>query len=136
MDQFLFQELKERERTSHLEAISEGEEEQEYSVFLTPDELAERKDNLSRLVITESGIADRKKVMLEELKAELAPVLSELKAVLTEIKSGTIRTKGVVFKVLDEPNNQVGFYNSRGQLVMQRAMLQSDRQLTIKAVNY
>jgi len=137
MDQFIFQDVSEEKRVTHLESISEGEEEQEYSVFLTPRELAERKDNLSRLVINASAIADRKKEMLAELKAELDPVTTELKAVLSEIKSGTIRTSGIVYKILDEQNNQVGFYNSRGQLVAQRAMLQNDRQLSIKpAINY
>lgn len=137
MDQFLFTEFKEKERVSRLESISEGQEELEYSVFLTQEELAERKDNLSKLVIAESSLSDRKKEMLEQFKTELAPINSELKAVLSEIKSGTVRTTGIVYKVLDEPNNQVGLYNSRGQLVSQRAMLHSDRQLTIKpAVNF
>lgn len=137
MDQFLFQDLSEKERASRLEAISEGQEELEYSLFLTQEELAEKKDTLSRLVINESSIADRKKKMLEDLKAELLPVTTEKKAVLADIKSGTIRTKGLVFKVLDEPNKQVGYYNSRGQLVHQRPMMMSDRQLTIKpAVNF
>lgn len=84
MDQFLFQELNEKERASRLEAISEGQEEKEYYVFLTPEELTERNDNLSRLVITESGINDRKKKILEELKAELAPIISDKNAVLSE----------------------------------------------------
>lgn len=132
MDQFLFQELEEKERASRLESISEGQEEQEYSLFLSQEELAERKDTLSRLVIQESAIADRKKEVLDEFKVELLPITTQKKEVLSEIKSGTVRTKGVVYKVLEEKARQVGYYNARGQLVMQRAMTTDDRQLILK----
>lgn len=43
MDMFLFQDLPEEKRVTQLEALSEGAEEKNYAVFLTPEELAERK---------------------------------------------------------------------------------------------
>lgn len=133
MDQFLFQDLPEEKRMSQLEALSEGIEEKDYAIFLTQEELAERKTKFATLAIQEAKLNDRKKEILEEIKTEMKPISSEKQSVLDEIKSGTIREKGICYKILDETNRMVGYYNKRGQMIEIRPMTMDDRQLTLKA---
>jgi hypothetical protein len=136
MDQFLFQDTPEKDRALKLESLSEGIEKRDYAVWLTPEELTERKSQLTTLVIQEAKLQDKKADMLAEIKAEMKPIVEDKKAVLTEIKSGTIQETGICYKIIDENTKQVGFYNKRGQLVDQRPMTMDDRQMTLKiAVN-
>lgn len=132
MDQFLFQELPDEKRAQQLEALSEGAEERDYSVFLTPEELAERKSQFTTLAIKEAKLNDAKKQFLDEIKMELKPIQSEKDGLLQEIKTGTIRETGICYKMVDHNTKMVGYYNNRGQLVEQRPMTMDDRQLSIK----
>jgi len=137
MEQFLYQDLPVEQRESRLEAISEGVETKEYAVFLSPEEQQSRQAELSRLIMQEERIADEKKEIVDEFKDRLKPVVSARKDLIGELKNGSRIEEGKVFKVLDEENKQVGFYNNRGQLVQQRPMTYDDRQLSIKhAVNH
>lgn len=136
MDQFLYQEVPEDERASRLEAIAEGVEKKKYPLFLTHEEQQERQAELSKRVMAEAAIEDRKKEAMDEFKDELKPVVAAKKQILTELKSGSRIEEGEVYKVIDDQNLQVGYYNRRGQLVEQRPMNFNDRQLSIKhAVN-
>jgi hypothetical protein len=132
MDSFLFQEMPEEKRAQHLEALSEGAEEKEYSVFLTQEELAERKSRFTSLAIQEAKLNDKKKDFLDEIKMEMKPISTEKAVLLDEIKSGTIRQTGVCYKMVDFETKMVGYYNKRGQLVEQRPMAMDDRQKTMK----
>jgi hypothetical protein len=132
MDQFLFQDLPEEKRVAQLDALSEGAEEKEYAVFLSQDELAARKSQFTSLAIQEAKLLDKKADALAEIKAELAPIQAEKKEVLGEIKSGTIRETGICYKMVDQENKQVGFYNKKGQLIEQRPMTFDDRQFRLK----
>lgn len=136
MEQFLFQDTPEKDRGLKLESIAEGMEKRDYAVWLTPDELTERKSKLTTLVIQEAKLLDKKADFLSEMKEEMRPIVEDKKAVLTEIKSGTVQENGICYKIMDENLKQVGFYNNRGQLVDQRPMTMDDRQMTLKiAVN-
>lgn len=132
MDQFLFQDMLEEKRAQNLEALSEGAEEKDYSVFLTPEELAERKSRFTSLAITEAKLNDKKKEFLDKIKMEMKPIQTEKAGLLDVIKSGTIRETGICYKMVDQESKMVGYYNKRGQLVEQRPMTMDDRQMTIK----
>lgn len=132
MDQFLFQEMPEEKRVQHLEALSEGVENREYSTFLTHDELTERKSEFTSLAIQEAKLEDKKRNFLDELKVEMKPIQTKKQLLLTEIKTGSVRETGICYKMVDQETRMVGFYNKRGQLVDQRPMTMDDRQMTLK----
>lgn len=132
MDQFIFQDLPEEKRAAQLDALSEGAEEKEYAVALTQEELAVRKTKFASLAIKEAKILDAKADAIAEFKDELKPIVTEKGHVLDEIKSGTIRETGICYKMVDQTNKEVGFYNKRGQLVEQRPMTFDDRQFRLK----
>lgn len=132
MDQFLFQDMPEEKRAQNLEALSEGAEEKDYSTFLTPEELAERKSRFTSLAIQEAKLNDKKKEFLDEIKMKMKPIQTEKAGLLDVIKSGTVRETGICYKMVDQVNKMVGYYNKRGQLVEQRPMTMDDRQMTIK----
>lgn len=124
--------MPEEKRAQNLEALSEGAEEKDYSVFLTPEELAERKSRFTSLAIQEAKMNDKKKEFMDEIKMEMKPIQTEKAGLLDQIKSGTIRETGICYKMVDQVNKMVGYYNKRGQLVEQRPMTMDDRQMTIK----
>lgn len=137
MDQFLFQEMPEDKRAMQLEALCEGVEEMDYAVVLTPEEMAVRKSKFTALAIQEARLEEKKNKFMTDHKAEIKPVQAEKSAILQELKAGSIQETGACYKILDEQNRMVGFYNQRGQLVSARPMMQEDGQKTIKmAVNY
>ena len=137
MDQFLFQEMPEASRALNLESLSEGIEEMDYAVVLTPEEMAVRKSKFTSLAIQEAKLEERKHKYLTDHKAEIKPIQVEKSAVLSELKAGSVQETGACFKVIEENSRMVGFYNKRGQLVSSRPMTQEDGQRTIKmAVNY
>lgn len=137
MDQFLFQDLPEEKRAIQLESLSEGMEQRDYAVFLTQEELAVKKSQFTSLAIQEAKLIDKKAEFLAEIKTELKPIQVEKHDLLSEIKSGTASENGICYKLLDEQNRMVGYYNKRGQLVEQRPMTIDDGQKMLKmAVNY
>ena len=132
MDQFLFLEKPENERKLSLESISDGVEEMSFARYLSQEELAERRTQLTNLVIKKAEIDDRKKEAMAEFKAELEPVNDEISEVLTEIKAGSVRETGITYKIINYETSEVGFYNEKGQLVHQRPMVFEDRQRVFK----
>lgn len=134
MEKLLFNDLPEKERVEMLEANSDGVEEMEYTEFLTPEELTEHKDLLAQRSIEESRILDEKQEAVEGFKQQLKPIVEEKNRLLTEIKHGSRSLYGRCFKLIDYQDQQVGYYNPRGQLVYSRPSKPEERQRTIMSV--
>jgi len=135
MEKLLFQDLPEKERVEMLEANSDGVEEMEYTEYLTPEELTERKDLLAQRSIEESRLLDEKQAVVDVFKQQLKPIVEEKNRLLTEIKHGSRSLYGRCFKLINYEDQQVGYFNPKGQLVYSRPSKPEERQRTIMSVN-
>jgi hypothetical protein len=131
MDKLVFQEYDENERLDVLEANSDGVEEMHYTEFLTEEELSESKTMLAQVSIKESELGDELKKIKDEYKAKTKPITQQKLILLDEIKHKSRNLYGRCYKLIDFANKEVGFYNSRGQLVYERPAKPEDLQKTI-----
>lgn len=131
MDKLVFQEYDENERLDVLEANSDGVEEMHYTEFLTEEELSENKSMLAQVSIKESELGDELKKIKDEYKAKTKPITQQKLILLDEIKHKSRNLYGRCYKLIDFANKEVGFYNSRGQLVYERPAKPDELQKTI-----
>lgn len=129
MEKQLFNDYPEIKRLEMLESNSDSIEEMDYTEILSDKEMSERKNLLAIRSIEESRILDEKKLALEQFKERLKPVIQEKEQLLDEIKHGSRALFGKCYKIVEK--DQVGYYNSKGQLIMERTARPEERQLTI-----
>lgn len=101
------------------------------SVFTTWDIV----DNFPEISITLSEIDDEKKEILQNIKQRQDPLKSEKKILLSNIKHKAEEVKEECYKFIDQENNEVGFYNSEGDLIEQRPAYPDERQGIIFQIN-
>lgn len=120
MEKELFQEYEERGRIEMLESNADSIEEMDYTEYLTDEELAEHKDKLAQRSIEESRILDEKKEAMDIFKEMLKPIVVDKNEILSEIKHRSRSLFGKCYKMIDHATREVGYYNSKGQLVYSR----------------
>ncbi len=129
MDKQLFQEYPDDKRKEMLDSNSDAVEELDYTVILTDEEVAERKDRLAIRSIEESRILDEKKEAVDAFKEKLKPITAEKVQMLEDIKHGSYSTNGICYKIVE--GDRVGYYSPQGLLVLERSARPDERQLTI-----
>ncbi|MNE02795.1 hypothetical protein D3C80_952770 [compost metagenome] len=135
MDNRLFPELSGADLDAALRSIADGIDTDTYTKKLTEEELADRKDTLTDLTISVSMLEDELKEHSKEIKDTIKPKKAKSKQLMKEIKAKSVVITGKLYKIIDEVNGQVGFYESTGELVNQRRLRPDERQLTIRSIN-
>jgi outer membrane biosynthesis protein TonB len=131
MDKQLGKEYPQDARIQFLKDNADKVEKKTYMRRFTPDELRQKKDQLAETSIALSEIDDEKKTVLQEIKQREEPLKSEKKILLSNIKHKAEEVKEECYKFIDQENNEVGFYNSEGDLIEQRPAYPDERQGTI-----
>ena len=131
MDRVLFQDMTPGERAKMLADNAEKKEEFQYPRELTPDEISELKDNLSSESITLSKLEERKKELMDEMKAEIKPVKDEVNRVLKLLRTRIEEVEEDVFLIADQEEGMMGYYNDKGELVHQRLLRGNEKQFRI-----
>jgi hypothetical protein len=129
MEKRQFSKYSDVKRIEMLESNCDAIEEMDYTEILASNELSERKDMLAQRSIEESRILDDKKEIMDEFKEKLKPVTEEKHRLLNEIKHGSVAVFGRCYKFVE--GDRVGFYNSKGDLVLERSAKPEERQMTI-----
>lgn len=110
-------------------------EKKTYMRRFSHDEMRQKKDQLAETSITLSEIDDEKKEILQDIKQRQDPLKTEKKILLSNIKHKAEEVKEECYKFIDQENNEVGFYNSEGDLIEQRPAYPDERQGTIFQIN-
>ena len=114
----------------------ETTEEIGYLQKFTETELADRKSELAELDLQIAEIELEKAEANKAFKELLKP-LNEMKAdILHDLKEKAVYRKGTCFKFLDHSKQEVGYYDSEGNLVEQRMMRPEDSQMTVKYMEF
>lgn len=131
MDKYLFQDVPERDRKQMLADNAEAREEFQYPRDLSHDEISELKDQLSNESISLSKLEEKKKEAMDEFKNKIDPFKKEVKRLLHLLRTRSEEVEEEVYLLADQEEGMMGYYNSRGELVHQRLLRGSEKQLRI-----
>ena len=131
MDRVLFQDMTPGERAKMLADNAEAKENFQYPKELSPDEIAELKDELSSESITLSKLEERKKELMDEIKSEIKPVKDEVNRVLQLLRTRIEEVEEEVYLIADQEEGMMGYYNQDGKLVHQRLLRGNEKQFRI-----
>ena len=126
MDLQLFQDLEPKERAEMLDAQADEVTEENYLLPYNNEEMRLQRKQYVDLSLEMKQITDEENEMKEQFKERKAPVKKCLDNVLANIKQGGEYVKGKLYKIIDQDERVVGFYNENGELVSQRKALPSE----------
>lgn len=78
-----------------------------------------------------SKLQDDFQKVKEDFKAKMKPVEALQKEQLKVLKTNSVTTEGQVYLIADQDDKVMRYYDEGGNLIMQRPLLQTERQLSI-----
>lgn len=136
MDKFLGQDIPEKDRWQFLKDNADAVEEVGYTRRFTPEELAQKKEELAEVSIQINDIELEKKEVMETFKERLKPLNEEKQELLDHIKKGSeYRSGEECAKILYHEERMAGFYNRLGELVYSRPIMPQEMQRTTFSIN-
>lgn len=129
MDKQLGKEYPPEQRIQFLKDNCDKVEKKTYMRRFTPDELRQKKDQLAETSISLSEIDDEKKLILQDIKQRQDPLKAEKKILLSNIKHKAEEVKEECYKFIED--DEVGYYNSEGDIIEQRPAYPDEKQGTI-----
>lgn len=136
MDKFLGQEIPEQERWRFLQDNADAVEKIGYTHRFTPDELAQKKEQLAEVSIKINDIESEKKEVMDGYKERLKPMNLEKQQLLENIKKGSEYVpEEECAKILYHEEKMAGFYNKLGELVYSRPIMPQEMQKTVFSIN-
>lgn len=129
MRNFLFEECSHEERMEKLNSIAAGKERITYLRNLTEAEIDAESKELASLCRRRNELEEEKKNVAKDYQTQIDSVKQNIDRSATLLEDGRKECVEDCFKVLDIDAREVGFYNSRGELVRMRKALDSDLQL-------
>lgn len=121
-----------KDRIETLESSADKVENFSYTKPFTPEQITVFKDELSTKMIELSAIEDDFKDIKEQFKAKMKPLKDETKDLITSIKNKAEFITEKCFMFIE--GNEVGYYNSEGDLVYSRPLLPGEKQKTVFSV--
>jgi hypothetical protein len=122
------------QRESFLRDNCDKVEERGYMKPFTADELQENKDKLAAVSVRIDEIEEERKDAAKRFKDELKPLTVERRRVLGNIKNKAQFVRENCFKFVDHDTNEVGYYNSDGDLIESRKATADERQQSVFSV--
>ena len=131
MKKGLFQEVPEEQREQMLRDNADSSEEIGYMKSFTEEEILAMKDDLAEISIEINDIEIEKKEMATLFKHKLEPLVDQKKQTLKSIKNKARFVKELCYKIIDQDEQMVTYYNSIGEIVESRRIRQDEKQLKI-----
>lgn len=131
MKKGLFQNVPEEEREQMLRDNADSSEEIGYMKPFTEEEILSMKDDLAEISIEINDIEIEKKAMASEFKHKLEPLTDQKKETLKSIKNKAKFVKELCYKMIDQDEQMVTYYNSIGEIVESRRIRPDEKQLKI-----
>ena len=135
MDRFLGQNIPEEQRPQFLSDNCDAMEEIGYTCRFSPDELAQKKEELANVSIELKEIEQEKKDAMADFKERMKPYDEERKRLLGELKNKSKFVNEVCYKFIDHDERMVGFYNKLGELVSSRPIMPQEMKKTTFSIN-
>lgn len=131
MEKQLGSEYHPSERIKFLKDNCDAVEDVSYMKQFTHEEIAAMKENLAESSIKLNDLKHLKAETVKTFGEKIKPVEREIKGVLTHLKQKAINVDEECFKFVDHTEENVGYYNALGDLVLSRPIMPQERQKTI-----
>ena len=136
MDKTLFQNISEGvERQQMLLDNADGVEEISFKRMLTPEQIADLKDELSEQCIQLKDTKADKKAHNAMYNERIKKLETKSDRLTDKIREGADSVMEQCYKMIDREEGMVGYYDKYGILVLQRPMKREERQTTIMQFN-
>ena len=120
MDKLFGKDLPPLQREAMLKDNCDAIVETSYMKRFTPEEILEKKERLSSVDIDLNDVEEEKRDAIADFKAQMKPLKEERKELLKNIKQKSELITEKCYKMVDHRAKDVGYYNSKGQLVFSR----------------
>jgi len=121
-------------RKNTLEGLSYAVINDGYTKILKPDEVTERRKELSDVSIIINDIEEEKKEVIKEFKERLAEPISKKKELLNSIKHKSEYRKGNLFHIDDQENGFMYIFDENAECIESRPLRPNERQGRIKQI--
>lgn len=136
MDKTLFQSISDGvERQQMLLDNADGVEEISFKRMLTPEQIADLKDELSEQCIQLKDTKADKKAHNAMYNERIKKLETESDRLTDKIREGADSVMEQCYKMIDQEEGMVGYYDKDGILVLQRPLKREERQTTIMQFN-
>lgn len=134
MEKVLFQEIADLEQRKQV-LLDNADEvvEMDYHKTYDSDQLAKKKDELAEKSIKIQELEEQFKDFKQQIKEELKPLKAEAKDLINDLKAKGHLVKEKCYKMVDQEEKIVAFYNAEGVLVSSRPATKAEMQTTIFA---
>lgn len=129
MEKFIFQDIKDlKERKQAIIDNAENAEKKTYNKPLTEEQVEEERQKLLDAVLNKQELEEEKKAYLAAMKQHI-----DVHAETMRKSSELLRTKSKLiteecYKLVDDVEHKVGYYNAEGMLVDERPARQAELQ--------
>ena len=127
--------LEPHERRDTLESICYKTVERKYIKNLSPEEIVDKKDDLSEVTIQLNDLETEKKNMMADFKAKMELPTQKKKELLAQIKLGVEEREGQLFYIDDQENGMMYVFDSNAECIEARGLRQDERQTKIRELN-
>ena len=121
-----------KDRAQFLYDNCDAVEEVTYNKAFTPEELAQKREELTDASIKIADIEEEKKQIVDEYKERLKPLQEVKGEAIRALREKSQTVTEECYKFLDEETKMVGFYNKEGSLVNSRPAFPKELQRTIQ----
>lgn len=132
MDKALAQNIQEANRASFLKDNCDKIEEIGYMKSFTPDQITQKKDELSEVAIKINDIEREKKETLKDIKQQLEPLTEQKTGLLKDIKTKAEWVTEDCYQFINQEEKLVGYYNSQGIMIASRPTRPEENQYTLR----
>lgn len=135
MEKQKFQEYPPEERLRMLDDNCDNVvENYQFTKYLTPEEMDTYRENFADSCIAIYGIEQEVKDFAELKKAEMKPLKEIVSSLREAIKRKAVDTIGTAFMYPDYKTNEMGYYDSLGDLISTRRLRPEEKQLNIHSM--
>jgi hypothetical protein len=132
LDRELGKDIALEDREQFLEDNCDAVEDVTYSRAFSPEELAQKREQLTESSIKIADIEEEKKLVMDGYKERLKPLQEQKAEAIDALRDKSQVVTERCYKFIDEETKMVGFYNNEGNLVNSRPAFQKELEKTIQ----
>lgn len=126
------QNIPDDKRASFLRDNCDKIEEVGYMKPFTPEEITQKKDELSEVAIKINDIESEKKETLKDINSKLEPLTEQKAELLKDIKTKAEWITEDCYQFINQEEKLVGYYNSQGIMIASRPTRPEENQYTLR----
>jgi predicted ATP-binding protein involved in virulence len=131
MEKLLFQDVALKEREGYLDDNAYKVDETEYYKQLTPEQRAEKQEELSKLQQDILKTEAEKKEVVKQYKEKLKTLNTQNAELVNELSHNQIEVFEKVYFLVDEETKEMGMYTKEGVLISTRPLNEAEYQQSI-----